>query len=153
MKTRRLANLALAWACAGGLLGAAAARAQDDSPDLPAPASNPDVNTLVPHSVLDSKVVKISLQQAATWIKTAQYTPACTALQDITDRYPNHLVNLGNGVYRGAHDYAVELLLSMPADALALYRQKYDAEAKAALDAALAERDPARLQQMLLRFA
>ncbi|MBI3844123.1 MAG: PQQ-binding-like beta-propeller repeat protein [Planctomycetes bacterium] len=150
MTTRRLARFALTCWCACIALSRPA-RAQDEQPDVP---GSIDSNVLVPHSVLDSKVVRITLQQASTWVKTGQYALACTGLQDIIDRYPNHLVNLGNGIFRGAHDYAVEILLTqLPPEGLAIYREKYDAEAKATLDRAFAERDPARIQQMLLRFA
>jgi outer membrane protein assembly factor BamB/thioredoxin-like negative regulator of GroEL len=138
------------------LLGCALAVASLESTTLAlgVPAGDPaDATVLVPHSVLDSKVVRIALLQAADWVSAGRYVDACMALQDILERYPNHVVNLGGGLYRGAHAYAVELLLSLPSEALTAYRAKYDAEARAAFQRALEDRDPSRLQAMLLRFA
>ncbi len=140
------AGLVLAWIPASPSLG------QPERGDA-ADREALDAIQLGPHSVLDSKAVKIALRQADAWARDGRYTDACAALQDIIDRYPNHLVAVGGGLYQGAHEHALDRLRALPREALDVYRTRYDADAGAALDEALRERDPARIRDVWLRFA
>jgi outer membrane protein assembly factor BamB len=105
-------------------------------------------------SVEDSEEVRSRLAEAERLGRRGVDDRAGLLLQEVLDRFPDHLVRDADDAYRyvGARPHVHRLIAALPEAARAAYERAVGGAAAQALDAAVRSRDPAILEEVAERY-
>jgi hypothetical protein len=96
----------------------------------------------------DSSVVK-KLRLVDDYLAEKKWTAALDILGQISSDHGATLIEAGSGWYVSVANYCKLALSRLPAEALAVYRERTDAQARQWFEAAVSEQDEALLQRIV----
>ena len=89
--------------------------------------------------------VRTNLERIKAYVADAQWDEAVESLRRVLETGGTKMIAITPNRYVNLADYCHVQIAGLPAEGLALYRQRVDASAQAAYEQALADRDPGRL--------
>ena len=93
--------------------------------------------------------VRAHLERVRAYVADRQWDESVETLRQVMENHGSKVIPLTPTRYVNLTDYCHVVIASLPPEALALYRQRVDALAQNWYDEGLAERDPARLTDVV----